>query len=147
MSSDDAHRGGALTEMAEHGTSIPNDAGIQNTLPSVPRPDQLSESGQFDNYGLAEPSLAFAADNATDLPRSTKEMGASGEVVTGTGDAFPVSGESKRINPGAMDPGARGNARTIKHANLNRSKFDRSAREDGNAHEFIGEHEFRNRME
>ncbi|GAQ08124.1 hypothetical protein ALT_5445 [Aspergillus lentulus] len=147
MSSDDAHRGGSLSEMAEHGTTMPNDAGLQNTLPSVSRPDQLSESRQYDNYGLAEPSLAFAADNATDLPRSTKEMGASGEVVTGTGDAFPVSGESKRINPGAMDPGARGNARTIKHANLNRSQFDRSAREDGNAPEFIGEHEFRNRDE
>ncbi|GFF51291.1 hypothetical protein IFM62136_01749 [Aspergillus lentulus] len=146
MSSDDAHRG-SLSEMAEHGTTMPNDAGLQNTLPSVPRPDQLSESRQYDNYGLAEPSLAFAADNATDLPRSTKEMGASGEVVTGTGDAFPVSGESKRINPGAMDPGARGNARTIKHANINRSQFDRSAREDGNAPEFIGEHEFRNRDE
>ncbi|RHZ65161.1 uncharacterized protein CDV56_102377 [Aspergillus thermomutatus] len=144
MSSDDAHRGGALTEMAEHGTSMPNDAGIQNTIPSVPRPDQRSENRQFDNQGLAEPSLAFAADNATDLPRSTKEMGTTGEVVTGTGDAFPVAGESKRINPDAMDPGARGNARTIKHANLNRSVFDRSAREDGNAGDFIREHEIRN---
>ncbi|RHZ50828.1 hypothetical protein CDV55_101720 [Aspergillus turcosus] len=145
MSSDDPHTGGALTEMAEHGTTMPNDAGLQNTLPSVPRPDQRSENRQFDNNGLMEPSLAFAVDNPTDLPRSTKEMGATGEVITGTGDNFPVSGESKRINPGAMDPGARGNARTIKHAVLNRSKFDRSAREDGNAAEFIGEHEFRNK--
>ncbi|EAW10417.1 uncharacterized protein ACLA_048890 [Aspergillus clavatus NRRL 1] len=130
--------------MAQHGTSIPNDAGLQNTIPSVPRPDQRAENRQFDNQGLAEPSQAFAADNATDLPRSTKEIGATGEVVTGTGDAFPATGESKRMTYDAIDPGARGNSRTIKHANLNRSAFDRFAKEDGNAGDFIGEHQIRN---
>lgn len=84
----DPHAGGSLSEMAAGGTSIPNDAGEQRTVPSVPRPDQIEENPQFDNRGTAEPNPAFAADNATDVARSTRDKGGTGEVITGTGNTI-----------------------------------------------------------
>ncbi|PYH90150.1 hypothetical protein BO71DRAFT_83229 [Aspergillus ellipticus CBS 707.79] len=108
----DPHRGGSIYDMAARGTRIPNDAGIMNTIPSVPRPDQKAEDGQFDNYGVAHPSSAFAADNDTTMPQSTRDMGATGDVVTGTGDTFPAQGESKRNLTGANYPGGKGQSRT-----------------------------------
>ncbi|KAL4895605.1 hypothetical protein BDV59DRAFT_199604 [Aspergillus ambiguus] len=125
----DSHQGGSLSDMAPEGTSIPNDAGIQNIIPSVPRPDQRAENQHFDYEGVSQPSAAFAADNATDMPRSTRDMGPSGEVVTGTGNTFPAQGETKRTEIGANWPGAKGNVRDLKHANLNRSEYDRFAGE------------------
>ncbi|KAI9931211.1 hypothetical protein ASPWEDRAFT_22929 [Aspergillus wentii DTO 134E9] len=139
----DPHQGGTLSEMAT-GTTMPNDAGIQRTIPSVPRPDQKSEDPQFDNQGLAEPTSAFAADNATDLPRSTRDMGATGEVLSGTGNSIPAESESKRTQIGANNPGSKGSLRDFKHAELNRSAFDRYAKEDGDSGEYIGQHETRN---
>jgi len=65
--SDDAHKGGDLFDMAKDGTTIPGDAGVMNLVPSVPRPDQDSTT----------------VDNATDIPRTTADPGATGEVVTG----------------------------------------------------------------
>ena len=82
--------------MAAKGTTIPNDAGIQNTIPSVPRPDQLEENSQFHNQGLAEPNRAAAADNATDVPRSTSDKGATGEVITGTGNTMGAGQAEKK---------------------------------------------------
>lgn len=137
------HTGGTLSEMAPSGTTIPNNAGIQNTIPSVPRPDQRSENPQFDNAGLAEPTSAFAADNATDLPRSTRDVGTTGEVVTGTGNSIGAGVERKRTQ-GANDPGARGDVRNLKHGNLNRSAFERFAKEDEDSWEKVGEHFGRN---
>lgn len=67
--------------MAATGTTMPNDAGKMNLIPSVPRPGQ----GQDDNLGGNRDSLAAAADNATDIPRGTVDIGATGEVMTGTG--------------------------------------------------------------
>lgn len=94
----DPHTGGSLSEMAAKGTSIPNDAGVQRTIPSVPRPDQRQENSQFDNQGLAEPNQAFAADNSTEVPRSTKDVGATGEVVTGTGNTIGApQSEAKKM--------------------------------------------------
>ena len=104
----DPHQGGTLSEMAPSGTSIPNDAGTQNTIPSVPRPDQRTENPQFDNQGLAEPTSVLAADNATDLPRSTRDVGMTGEVLSGTGNSMPAGVEAKRNEIGADHPGARG---------------------------------------
>ncbi|KAL3263850.1 hypothetical protein ABHI18_001393 [Aspergillus niger] len=139
--SSDPHRGGRLEDMAPEGTRIPNDAGIMNTIPSVPRPDQRSEDSQFDNFGIAHPTSAFAADNSTDMPRSTRDMAPSGEVITGTGDSFPAEGESKRTLIGTNHPGAKGESRNLKHSNLNRSAYERFSAEDEDA---IGEHQIRN---
>ncbi|PLB54782.1 hypothetical protein P170DRAFT_483505 [Aspergillus steynii IBT 23096] len=101
----DPHQGGSLSDMAATGTSIPNDAGIQRTIPSVPRPDQISESNQFNNQGLAEPTTAFAADNDASMPRGPGDLGHTGEVLTGTGNSLPASGEDKRGNVGVGYPG------------------------------------------
>ena len=94
----DPHTGGSLSEMAAEGTSIPNDAGRQRTVPYVPRPDQLEENSQFHNQGIAEPNKASAADNATDVARSTKDMGGTGEVITGTGNTIGApQSEAKKM--------------------------------------------------
>lgn len=103
----DPHQGGSLSEMAPTGTSIPNDAGIQRTIPSVPRPDQVAENNQFDNQGIAEPTTAFAADNAASMPRGPGDMGQTGEVMTGTGNSLPASGEAKRNQTGVGYPGGK----------------------------------------
>lgn len=102
MSSSNAHQGGDLSSMAATGTSIPNDAGVQNLIPSVPRPDQISSSSDL---GAAD--QATAADNQTDLPRRNQDIGATGEVVTGTGDQLPAQIESKRLHFGANEPQAK----------------------------------------
>lgn len=108
----DAHQGGRLEDMAATGTSIPNDAGAHNLIPSVPRPDQSSEnSDAFDKGHIAAADLASAADNATDMPRQPKDMGATAEVVTGTGDQLPAQAESKRLHFGANDALAKGHDR------------------------------------
>lgn len=130
--------------MAPSGTTVPNDAGKMNTIPSVPRPDQRDEHFGFDNAGIAEPTRAFAADNATDLPRSTRDVGQTGEVVSGTGNTVPASIESKRAYMGTNIPGGAGDTRDIKHHNHNRSAFDRYAKEDEDSAEKIGENEARN---
>lgn len=140
----DSHQGGSLSDMAPGGTTMPNDAGKMNIIPSVPRPDQRAEHFGFDNDGLAEPSRAFAADNATDLPRSTRDVGQTGEVVSGTGNTIPASIESKRAYMGSNIPGGAGDTRDIKHHNYNRSAFDRHAKEDEDSGEYIGEHQARN---
>ena len=140
----DPHQGGSLAEMAPTGTAIPNDAGKQRTIPSVPRPDQRAENPQYDNEGLAEPSLAAAADNATDLPRSTRDVGQTGEVMTVAGDSMPASIESKRAYMGTNISGGSGNTRDQKHHNHNRASFDQYANEDEDSRENIGVHELRN---
>ena len=68
MSSADSHQGGDLFDMAKDGTTIPNDAGVHNLIPSVPRPDQKTDDNNFGN-NLGAEDLAGAADNATDIPR------------------------------------------------------------------------------
>ena len=92
MATTDSHKGGHLEDMAAKGTSIPNDAGTQRTVPSVPRPDQIDPSSDY-----AHSNLAHAADNAFDIPRSTKDRGVTGEVITGTGDQLPSSIEKKNM--------------------------------------------------
>lgn len=139
----DPHQGGSLSEMAPTGTTIPNDAGKMRTIPSVPRPDQRAEHEYFDNEGIAEPTTAMAADNATDLPRSTRDVGMTGEVMTGTGNSMPASAESKRAFTTNI-PGGAGDPRETKRSNFNRSVFDRYAKEDEDSGEKIGEHQGRN---
>ena len=69
MASQDAHPdGGSITDMAVEGTTVPEDAAKQRTIPSVPRPGQITDpSDDPNNYGA--PSLAGAADNAQDISR------------------------------------------------------------------------------
>ena len=69
MASQDAHPdGGSITDMAVEGTTVPEDAAKQRTIPSVPRPGQITDpSDDPNNYGAA--SLAGAADNAQDISR------------------------------------------------------------------------------
>jgi hypothetical protein len=55
----DPHEGGDLFDMAKDGTTMPNDAGKHNLIPSVPRPDQIADDS-------TDPG---AADNPTDIPR------------------------------------------------------------------------------
>ena len=69
MASQDPNpQGGSLTDMAVEGTKIPNDAGTQNTIPSVPRPDQITDPSDDPN-NLGATDLASAADNAQDISR------------------------------------------------------------------------------
>ncbi len=64
----DPHEGGDLFDMAKDGTTMPNDAGKQNLIPSVPRPDQITDPvNDPNNLGAAD--LASAADNPTDISR------------------------------------------------------------------------------
>ncbi|KAF2708923.1 hypothetical protein K504DRAFT_468147 [Pleomassaria siparia CBS 279.74] len=107
----DAHQGGRLEDMAAEGTSIPNDAGVQRIIPSVPRPDQIDPSP---DYSHSNP--AHAADNSFDIPRSTNDRGVTGEVHTGTGDELPSSVEKKNMDDAGLDPRAKGSDRYMKHA-------------------------------
>ena len=65
MAGKDPHpQGGNLSDMAVDGTTVPADSAKPRTIPSVPRPDQISDSN---NYGATD--LAGAADNANDISR------------------------------------------------------------------------------
>ncbi|KAK7554314.1 hypothetical protein JOL62DRAFT_613591 [Phyllosticta paracitricarpa] len=66
--------GGSITDMAVTGTTTPQTAGKQNTIPS-----------------------AAAVDNATDIPRNPGDTGKTGGVVTGKGDQLPASVEKKHF--------------------------------------------------
>lgn len=67
MSSSDPHTGGDLSDMAAEGTTMPNDAGKMNLIPSVPRPDQIASDTDANDLGSAD--LEGAATNADDIPR------------------------------------------------------------------------------
>lgn len=65
--SSDPHTGGSITDMAVEGTSVPNDAGKMNTIPSKARPDQVAD--RADPNDLGGSNLDSAATNASDIPR------------------------------------------------------------------------------
>lgn len=67
-SQEDPHTGGSLSDWAVSGTKIPNDAGKQNLIPSVPRPGQITDPVDDPN-SLGASDLAGAADNPTDISR------------------------------------------------------------------------------
>ncbi|KAI9804261.1 MAG: hypothetical protein M1833_007068 [Piccolia ochrophora] len=127
MASSDPHQGGSITDMATDGTSVPGDAGVQRTIPSKPRPDQAD----LDNTvgGLGADNLAGAADNATDISRRTKDVGSTGEVLTGTGDQLPAEVESKNLHFGANDSLSKGHDRYDKHTRQKGSNEERYAGE------------------
>jgi hypothetical protein len=114
----DPNQGGSLSDMAVDGTSVPSDAAKPRVIRSVPRPDQILYSNT-DGYGAD--NLACAADNATDIPRRHKDIGATGEVITGTGDHLPAQVGSKRLHYGANEPAAKGHDRVDKHKEQNES--------------------------
>jgi hypothetical protein len=69
MSSEpDPHIGGSLSDLAVKGTTVPNDAGRPNLIPSVPRPDQTPSTSEDPN-DLGDHDLAVVADTPTDIPR------------------------------------------------------------------------------
>jgi hypothetical protein len=59
--------GGDLFDMAKDGTTVPEDAAKQRTIPSKPRPDQIASDSDPNQIGGT--TLAEAADNAGDIPR------------------------------------------------------------------------------
>ena len=63
----DPKQGGSLSDMAVDGTTIPGDAGVQNLIPSKPRPDQLADVSDPNYLGASD--LATAADNPGDISR------------------------------------------------------------------------------
>ncbi|KAI5805229.1 hypothetical protein EDC01DRAFT_627109 [Geopyxis carbonaria] len=87
--SDESHIGGTLAELSERGgTAIPADAGTQRTVPSEPH--------QRTNKALR--GYPPSADNTKGMPQSPGDMtGATGEVVTGTGDLMPPGVEGKHV--------------------------------------------------
>lgn len=59
--------GGDLFDMAEKGTTVPEDSAKPRLIPSKPRPDQIASDAD-PNY-IGGTTLAEAADNAGDIPR------------------------------------------------------------------------------
>lgn len=115
--------------MAVSGTSIPADAGKQNTIPSVPRPDQIPGNPAFSHGGLGATDMQTAADNATDMPRSGRgDGGATGEVMTGTGHTLPATVEGKRMHDYGSAAAAHGRPRADEHAKQKGSDMEEKAR-------------------
>ncbi|MCJ1293251.1 hypothetical protein MMC34_004805 [Xylographa carneopallida] len=125
MASSDPKQGGDLFDMAKDGTTMPNDAGKMNLIPSVPRPDQMTDDNNFGN-NLGADSLAGAADNPTDISRSNKDIGMTGEAITGTGNTLPAEAETKRLHfsGGPLD---KGHQRYDKHTRDKESHLERLA--------------------
>ncbi|KAI0158302.1 hypothetical protein GGR57DRAFT_500416 [Xylariaceae sp. FL1272] len=77
------HQGGDLNQMAKDGTTVPGTAGIMNTVPSVPSPDQKRDrdipASQL-NTGADNPAGYGAADD---------------EALTATGHSIDPSAFSK----------------------------------------------------
>jgi hypothetical protein len=134
MSSQDAHTGGDLSDMAATGTTIPNDAGKMNLIPSVPRPDQNDRNPG----GIGTTSKALAVDNAIDIPRQNKDMGLTDEVISGTGDQMPATVENKRLHYPANEPKAKGHERDHKHNRQTRSDIERFQSEGGEMEDVPG---------
>ena len=67
-------QGGDLSDMAATGTSVPDDSAKPRIIPSVARPDQVTESASDPN-DLGASDLASAADNASDMPRVSPRFG------------------------------------------------------------------------
>ena len=59
--------GGDLFDMAEKGTTVPDNAAKPRTIPSKPRPDQIASADDPNQMGSSD--IAGAATNAGDIPR------------------------------------------------------------------------------
>lgn len=90
--SKESYRGGSLEEMsARGGTSIPNEAGTQQTISS--EPDRRRDAAYQAN--TTAPDLQGVADNSAAMPAD--DLGLTGEVVTASGDQLPADVEAKRL--------------------------------------------------
>lgn len=67
MAESGRNSGGDLFDMAQKGTTVPEDAAEPRLISSKPRPDQIA-SAKDPNY-LGGRNLAEAATNADDIPR------------------------------------------------------------------------------
>ncbi|KAI9669941.1 MAG: hypothetical protein M1831_006977 [Alyxoria varia] len=123
MSSSDAKQGGDLFDMAKDGTNVPHDAGKMNTIPSKPNPHQASDA----QGGLGAPDSAAAADNPVDMPRNPKDMGTSGDVITGAGDQMPSEVTTKHAHYGGGGSLAKGSERYDKHTKSKESDLEAKA--------------------
>ncbi|GME27240.1 ATP-dependent metalloprotease [Neofusicoccum parvum] len=115
MAPSDPHTGGTLESMAATGTTMPNDAGRQNVIPSGPRDTSAADPADLNPLG-SRPDIQSAAGNAFDAPRRARnDAGATGEVVSGVGAAVPASVETKRTDFDASKhaPGAKGHGRDV----------------------------------
>ncbi|KAL2042858.1 hypothetical protein N7G274_004618 [Stereocaulon virgatum] len=129
MASHDAHpEGGSITDMAVEGTTVPADSATQRTIPSVPRPGQVTEpSDDPNNYGSA--NLASAADNAQDISRTTRDKAPTEDVITGTGDTMPSEVGSKRLHNVVNADLSKGHGRYDKHVRQKGSDQEKGASE------------------
>ncbi|KAI2465914.1 hypothetical protein F4781DRAFT_434920 [Annulohypoxylon bovei var. microspora] len=87
--------GGDLNQMAKDGTSIPGDAGKQNTIPSVPSPEQKSQRAAG---GIGASSLHSAADNPIGGGKNADD-----NAVTASGHAVPQSTAAKPSGSGGKE--------------------------------------------
>ncbi|KAK4694589.1 hypothetical protein P7C71_g3018, partial [Lecanoromycetidae sp. Uapishka_2] len=128
MSSDPNPQGGSLSDMAVEGTKIPSDAGAQRTIPSVPRPDQITDPSN-DSNNLGATDLAGAADNAQDISRTTQDTAPTDDIVTGTGDSMPSETASKRLGNLTNADLSKGHGRYDKHVRQKGSDQEQGASE------------------
>lgn len=70
-----------------------------------------------------------------------KDIGTTGEVLTGTGDQLPAQVESKRLHMGANDPFSKGHDRMDKHRRHKESELERYAGEGVDVDKAPGEEE------
>ncbi|KAI0181022.1 hypothetical protein GGR52DRAFT_15434 [Hypoxylon sp. FL1284] len=87
--------GGDLNQMAKDGTSVPGDAGKQNTIPSVPNPDQKQRDT---GGGIGAASLSSAADNPVGSAKN-----ADNDAVSATGHSLPQSTATKPSGSGGKE--------------------------------------------
>lgn len=85
----------------------------------------MAENPVYHNNFINAGDSQGAADNATDMPRNYKDIGATSEVITGTGDQMPVQVESKNLHFGANDALAKGHDRYDKHTRQKESDLER----------------------
>ncbi|EHY56711.1 hypothetical protein HRR83_002206 [Exophiala dermatitidis] len=121
--------GGDLFDMAKDGTTVPADSAQPRYIPSKPRPDQIASAK--DPNDLGAPTLADAATNETDIPRSTRDTDTH-NILTGTGDTIgaQVAGKRTHATPGGTvrDPQSQGQTRLAEHSKT-ASDFDKGAGE------------------
>ncbi|KAJ5500132.1 hypothetical protein N7453_009183 [Penicillium expansum] len=90
---------------------------------ATPRPAR--RESRLRNEGIAKPSTAMVADNTTDLPRSTRDVGESGDVISGTGNSMSAGVEAKHAYMGPNHHAGHGDTRDFKRSKYGRSVIER----------------------
>ena len=103
---------------------------------------QKAENPAYHNNFINAPDQQGATDNIADMPRSTKDTGVTGEVITATGEQMPAGVESKRLGMDpAGGPAAKGHPRDGKAVGKYGSEIERLAGEGAEAEPAPGEEE------